>query len=98
MTTLASRLDRDMLRLGMVRDRVARLARDLEIGRGHEQAWGWDAVAVGACHHLEPGDGVLCNQRTIGPYLARGGDLERLLAELHGKRTGCSGGRGGVFH
>jgi pyruvate dehydrogenase E1 component alpha subunit len=59
---------------------------------------GQEAVAAGACHPLRPDDGVTSTHRGHGHYLAKGGSLRGLMAELYGKATGCCGGRGGSMH
>ncbi len=59
---------------------------------------GQEAVAVGACSALEQGDYIFGGHRSHGHYLAKGGDLNRLVAEIFGKETGCSKGRGGSMH
>jgi pyruvate dehydrogenase E1 component alpha subunit len=59
---------------------------------------GQEAVAVGVCDALSPGDKVLGNHRSHGHYLAKGGDPGRMVAELLGRSTGCCGGNGGSMH
>jgi len=59
---------------------------------------GQEACAVGACEALAPGDWVVSNHRGHGHLLARGGDPRRMMAELYGKATGYSKGRGGTQH
>jgi pyruvate dehydrogenase E1 component subunit alpha len=59
---------------------------------------GQEAVAVGAVSALEPQDAVLCSYREHGHALARGMDPGPIMAELFGKRTGCSKGKGGSMH
>jgi pyruvate dehydrogenase E1 component alpha subunit len=59
---------------------------------------GQEAVAVGVCSNLEPGDNVLGNHRSHGHYLAKGGDPKAMVAELLGKETGCCRGKGGSMH
>jgi len=59
---------------------------------------GQEAVAVGVCSALRPQDQVFGNHRSHGHYLARGGDMNKLAAEIWGKETGCSKGRGGSMH
>ncbi len=59
---------------------------------------GQEAVAVGVCACLRKGDYISSNHRGHGHYLAKGGDLKRLIAELHCRETGCSKGRGGSMH
>lgn len=59
---------------------------------------GEEAIAVGVCAHLTAGDKVFSNHRGHGHYLAKGGDLTALIAELYGFAEGCCGGRGGSMH
>ncbi|HEY3888722.1 MAG TPA: thiamine pyrophosphate-dependent enzyme [Caulobacteraceae bacterium] len=59
---------------------------------------GEEAVAVGVCAALEAGDQLLSSGRSIGPALARGIDPGLVMAELLGKATGPSGGKGGRGH
>jgi TPP-dependent pyruvate/acetoin dehydrogenase alpha subunit len=59
---------------------------------------GEEAVAVGVCAALAPGDQLLCSGRAIAPALARGVEPAALLAELLGKKSGPCGGRGGRGH
>lgn len=56
---------------------------------------GQEAVAVGACMALRRGDALTSTHRGHGHFLARGGDPKRIMAELYGKNSGYSGGRGG---
>ncbi|MEW6359814.1 MAG: thiamine pyrophosphate-dependent dehydrogenase E1 component subunit alpha [Planctomycetota bacterium] len=59
---------------------------------------GQEAVAVGAAAALRPDDYMVSNHRGHGHFLARGGDPKRILAEVFGKETGYSKGRGGSQH
>ena len=59
---------------------------------------GQEANAVGVLSHLQKTDIVFSNHRGHGHYLASGGDLRRLFAELMGRATGVCGGRGGSQH
>jgi TPP-dependent pyruvate/acetoin dehydrogenase alpha subunit len=56
---------------------------------------GEEAPPVGVCDILNKSDVVFGTYRSHGVYLAKGGDLRRLVHELYGRETGCSGGRGG---
>ena len=56
---------------------------------------GEEAVATGVCAALSESDYVFGNHRSHGHYLAKGGDLNSLIAEIYGKETGCARGRGG---
>jgi TPP-dependent pyruvate/acetoin dehydrogenase alpha subunit len=55
-------------------------------------------VAVGVCANLKKNDFISSNHRGHGHYLAKGGNLRALIAELYGRESGCSKGRGGSMH
>ncbi len=59
---------------------------------------GQEAVATGVCEALRADDTIWGCHRSHGHYLAKGGDLDGLMAEVLGKATGCSRGRGGSMH
>ena len=59
---------------------------------------GEEAIAVGVCAALSPSDYVFGNHRSHGHYLAKGGDIKALVAEIYGKSDGCARGRGGSMH
>jgi 2-oxoisovalerate dehydrogenase E1 component len=59
---------------------------------------GEEAVATGVCAHLRPDDTVLSTHRGHGHALAKGVSPREVAAELFGRATGCSGGRGGSMH
>ncbi len=59
---------------------------------------GQEAVAVGVCSHLRPDDVIFSTHRGHGHALAKGLPPVELIAELFGRETGCSRGRGGSMH
>ncbi len=59
---------------------------------------GQEAIAVGVCAHLRTDDAVFSTHRGHGHALAKGVPPEQLIAELYGRATGCSRGRGGSMH
>ncbi len=59
---------------------------------------GQEAVAAGVSANLRLDDLVFSTHRSHGHYIAKGGDLNGLMAEIYGKASGCSGGRGGSMH
>ncbi len=86
---------RTMLLIRLFEETVEALfSRGLIKGTTHP-AIGQEAVAVGACSALRRGDCITSTHRGHGHLLARGGDPCRIMAELFGKRTGYSRGRGG---
>lgn len=59
---------------------------------------GEEAIAAGVCAHLNDSDAVFSTHRGHGHALAKGVPPKELIAELFGKATGCSQGRGGSMH
>ena len=59
---------------------------------------GAEAIAVGACAALEPRDWITSTHRGHGHVIAKGGEVSRMMAELHGKFEGYNRGKGGSMH
>ncbi len=59
---------------------------------------GEEAVATGACACLRQDDYVFSTHRGHGHFIAKGGSVKAMFAELLGKEAGCSRGRGGSMH
>ena len=59
---------------------------------------GEEAVAAGICASLNETDYIFGNHRSHGHFLAKGGSMNELTAEIYCKETGCSRGRGGSMH
>jgi TPP-dependent pyruvate/acetoin dehydrogenase alpha subunit len=59
---------------------------------------GQEAAAVGVASALTKSDLSLSTHRAHAHYLAKGGDINAMLAEIYGKATGCCGGKGGSMH
>ena len=59
---------------------------------------GQEAIAAGVCAHLRPTDPIFSTHRGHGHALAKGVPPGQLMAELYGRATGCSHGRGGSMH
>jgi TPP-dependent pyruvate/acetoin dehydrogenase alpha subunit len=59
---------------------------------------GEEAVAVGVCSALAPGDRIISTHRGHGHCIAKGADLDRMMAELYGRQTGYCKGKGGSMH
>jgi pyruvate dehydrogenase E1 component alpha subunit len=94
----ALRLLAGMLRIRQFEDRCAQLYTEQKI-RGFLHLYnGEEAVAVGVMQALEPRDSVVATYREHGHAIARGVPMNALMAEMYGKRTGSSGGRGGSMH
>ena len=103
MTTSADRrtplqLYRSMLLIRRVEERLARSHQQGLIHGACHTYVGQEAIASGVCAHLDAGDAVFSTHRGHGHALAKGMDPGRLMAELYGRETGCSRGRGGSMH
>ena len=87
-----------MLRIHKVQLRIESLYHLDEMKTPIHLCIGQEAVAVGVCSTLNKDDYISSNHRGHGHYLAKGGDLKSMIAELYCRETGCSKGRGGSMH
>lgn len=94
----AARLLHSMLRIRRVEEAIAIRYAEQEMRCPVHLCIGQEAIAVGVCAAMDSGDRVFSNHRAHGHYLAKGGDLNAMLAELYGRAEGCCGGRGGSMH
>src|SRR5215218_5408502 len=89
---------REMLRIRRCEEHLARAhQRGLIPGACHTYV-GQEAIAVGVCAHLRADDVVFSTHRGHGHALAKGAPAREVMAELFGKSTGVSKGRGGSMH
>ena len=87
-----------MLRIRRFEERCVQLYSETRI-RGFLHLYiGEEAVAVGVCAALSPDDSLVTTYREHGHAIARGLPQASVLAEMFGRATGCSGGRGGSMH
>lgn len=91
-------LFRSALRIRRVEEAIARHYSEQEMRCPTHLCIGQEAVPVGVSAHLLPRDYVFSGHRSHGHYLAKGGRLTTMLAELYGRATGCALGRGGSQH
>lgn len=94
----AHELYRGMLRIRRVEEALADRYAEQEMRCPMHLCIGQEAVAAGVCKTLRSTDVVFSNHRAHGHYLAKGGDLTAMIAELYGRAAGCCGGRGGSMH
>jgi TPP-dependent pyruvate/acetoin dehydrogenase alpha subunit len=87
-----------MLRIRRVEEEIARLYPSDKIMSPVHLSIGQEPVSVGVCQALEADDVVFGTYRSHALYLAKGGDLKQMMAELYGKATGCARGKGGSMH
>jgi len=88
----------DMLRIRRMEEKCAELYGEQKI-RGFLHLYiGEEACAVGSLHALVPDDNIVATYREHGHALVRGVSMNAIMAEMFGKRDGCSRGRGGSMH
>ena len=87
-----------LLRIRRVEEEVTRIYPTDKIKSPVHLSIGQEAVSVGVCEALRPDDIVFGTYRGHALYLAKGGDLKKMIAELYGKVTGCTKGKGGSMH
>ncbi|MBI4394852.1 MAG: thiamine pyrophosphate-dependent dehydrogenase E1 component subunit alpha [Candidatus Omnitrophica bacterium] len=97
-TRILQELYRRMLQIRKVEEKIAELYPEQEMRCPVHLCIGQEAIPVGVCANLLAEDCVLSAHRSHGHYLAKGGNLNAMMAELYGKKTGCSGGKGGSMH
>ncbi len=87
-----------MLKIQTVELKIAELYSEDEMKTPIHLCLGQEAVAAGVCANLNIDDYVFSNHRGHGHYIAKGGDIKAMIAELYNRATGCSRGRGGSMH
>jgi TPP-dependent pyruvate/acetoin dehydrogenase alpha subunit len=97
-TAAVKRVYRALYRIRRVEEEIARVYPTDRIKSPVHLSIGQEGVAVGVCDALERNDVVFGSYRGHAMYLAKGGDLRRMIAELYGKVDGCARGKGGSMH
>lgn len=97
-TTHSLKLYREVLRIRMIEEAIADRYKEQKMRCPVHLSIGQEAVAVGVCKAALHSDYLISNHRAHAHYLAKGGDLKAMIAEIYGKSTGCCLGRGGSMH
>lgn len=87
-----------MVRIRIIEERLAEVYPAGEMRTPTHFSIGQEAIAVGVCAALEQADVIFSGHRCHAHYLAKGGNLHRMVDELFGRETGCCRGRGGSVH
>lgn len=87
-----------MVLIRKVEEKIVELYQEQEMKCPVHLSLGQEACAVGVCANLTERDYVFSNHRCHAHYLAKGGDLNAMAAELYGRETGCAKGWGGSMH
>lgn len=95
---MTSKLYRSLYRIRRVEEEVAKAYPTDKIKSPVHLSIGQEAISVGVCQALRSDDIVFGTYRSHAFYLAKGGELKRMIAEMYGKVTGCAKGKGGSMH
>jgi acetoin:2,6-dichlorophenolindophenol oxidoreductase subunit alpha len=95
---LALRMYEQMTLIRAFEERCSTLYAAAEIEGAMHLSAGQEAVAVGVCVNLEVTDWITSTHRPHHHAIAKGVDVDRMMAELHGRATGICGGKGGSMH
>jgi len=95
---MKNKLFESMLRIRLVEESIANKYSEQKMRCPTHLSIGQEAIAVGVCANLTLQDQVLSTHRAHAHYLAKGGCLKSMMAEIYGKASGCSKGMGGSMH
>lgn len=95
---LIKRFFQSLYRIRKTEEEIVRIYPTDKIKSPVHLSIGQEAIAVGVCEALHENDVVFGSYRGHAMYLAKGGDLNKMIAELYGKQTGCAKGKGGSMH
>ena len=94
----AIKLYKIMLKIRLTEETIAERYSEWKMRCPTHLSIGQEAVAAGLCYALKNNDFVMSTHRAHAHYLAKGGNLNKMIAEIYGKVTGCTSGRGGSMH
>jgi TPP-dependent pyruvate/acetoin dehydrogenase alpha subunit len=95
---LSRHMLREMIRIRAVEEAIAARYVEQKMRCPTHLSVGQEAPAAAAGAVLRPTDQAVSGHRAHAHYLAKGGDLPAMIAEIYGKATGCAKGRGGSMH
>lgn len=94
----AIKLYKIMLKIRLAEETIAERYSEWKMRCPTHLSIGQEAVAAGLCYALKNNDFVMSTHRAHAHYLAKGGNLNKMIAEIYGKVTGCTSGKGGSMH
>ena len=97
-TDILKSMYRSMLLIRESEETLASLLETKEVHCPVHLCTGQEAIHAGVCTNLNKDDYIFGGHRSHGHYLAKGGCVRGMMAEIFGKKTGCSGGKGGSMH
>ena len=93
-----ARVYRSLRLIRRTEEEIARIYPSDKIKSPVHLSIGQESVSVGVCDILDASDVISATYRGHAAYLAKGGDLKQMMAELYGKATGCAAGKAGSMH
>lgn len=87
-----------MMLIRLAEERLSRVVREVGLPGALHLYIGQEAIAAGVCSNLDDRDWITSTHRGHGHFLAKGGDIKAMFAEIWGKRTGICKGMGGSMH
>ena len=88
----------DILRIRRVEEAISEKYNKFQMRCPVHLSIGQEAIAVGVSKNLDRNDQMVSNHRSHAHYLSKGGSLNKMIAEIYGKKTGCNSGRGGSMN
>jgi len=98
MKILHKNLFKKIYKIRKIETKISDLYNEQEMRCPVHLSIGQEAIAVGVCQALRKEDKVLSSHRSHAHYIAKGGNIRSMIAELYGKETGCAKGLGGSMH
>ena len=95
---LVESLYEELLKIRLIEEEISYRYSEEKMRCPTHIAIGQEAAAVGVCASLNKNDYAVSGHRAHHHYIAKGGNIKKLIAEIYGKETGCSGGKGGSMH
>ena len=95
---LVESLYEELLKIRLIEEEISYRYSEEKMRCPTHIAIGQEAAAVGVCASLNKNDYAVSGHRAHHHYIAKGGNIKKLVAEIYGKETGCSGGKGGSMH
>ena len=87
-----------ILRIRLVETEISKRYPENKIRCPTHLSIGQESIPISICKNLKKSDSVVSAHRSHAHYLAKGGNLKKMLSEIFGKVTGCARGRGGSMH
>jgi len=97
-SNLRKKLFFQMLRIRSIEETIAKKYSEWKMRCPVHLSIGQETAAVAICQNLTSKDKIFTAHRSHAHYLAKGGNLKSMIAELYGKKTGCAKGKGGSMH